>query len=488
MTHMAHARPFLAASLLGVAAAAPAFAQSATQLWQNNCMRCHGENGEGANARSLLDDEWLLGPADRDLFKATKEGIEESGMPAYGETLSDEQVWALVVHVRELRAQDRRRRLGSPRPDAGGVYASQHARFRLEPVIERGLDVPWSVDFLPDAAPDGHISGGMLVTSRSGAVKLWKGGTLSDPIKGTPEVRNRGQGGMMDVAVHPQYQQNGWIYLSYSDPSNGGRDGLTRIVRGKVRETRSGLAWTDQETIFEARREHYSGGDIHFGSRIVFEPKADGGHYVWFCIGERGRMEWAQELGRPNGKVYRLNDDGSVPRDNPFVGRRDAYEQVWSYGHRNPQGLAFDLDGRLWVTEHGPRGGDELNLIEKGRNYGWPLVSFGINYSDAPFRTPWPPEGSDIAMPTYVWLPSIAACGLDVMRGDMFPTWRGDLMAGGLAGQNVDRLRVKDGEVVEREEIIHGLGRVRDVVCGPDGSLYVVLNQPDIVVRLVAAD
>lgn len=479
---------------LGLAAGVAAGQESgATAMWATNCVSCHGQNGQGGNAQSLLDDEWSLGGSDLDLFNATKSGIVESGMPAYGETLKDQQIWALVVHIRELRAKDRRDRLGSPKPDGEGVFTTQHEKFRIERVITGGLDTPWSVDFVGADAPEGMVGDAMLVTSRSGDVKVWKDGRLSAAIEGTPGVRSRGQGGMMDVAPHPEYATNGWVYLTFSDAN--GRNGFTKVVRGKVRADGDGWKWTDEEVIFKAKESHYTGGDIHFGSRVVFQRRnntADGEWMLFFCMGERGMMDLAQRLDRPNGKVYRFHDDGRIPDDNPFVGRDDAYEGVWSYGHRNPQGLCFDLEGRLWDTEHGPRGGDELNLVQKGANYGWPLVSFGINYSDAPFRTPWPSEGQDIAMPVFVWLPSIAACGLDTVRpgwgGEAFPAWKGDLVAGGLAGQTVERLRIEGEKVIEREELIHGMGRVRDVVTGPDGSVYVVLNQPDHVIRLVPAE
>jgi glucose/arabinose dehydrogenase len=195
--------------------------------------------------------------------------------------------------------------------------------------------------------------------------------------------------------------------------------------------------------------------------------------------------EHAPMLDRPNGKVHRVKHDGSIPPDNPFVGREDALPSIWSYGHRNPQGMVRDLDGNLWLTEHGPRGGDELNLVRKGGNYGWPVVSFGMNYNGTPYRTPWPEEGAGITMPVHAWLPSIAACGLDVVDVDRaFPQWKGDLLAGGLAGETVQRLRVRDGKVVESEELVHGRGRVRDVRVGPDGLVYLVLNGPDVIVRL----
>lgn len=467
----------------------PAAAQSAgvEQLYANNCVKCHGDRGQGGGAgtRSLLNDELFSQDHDRRFFDAIKLGLPDSGMDAFGETMNDAQVWGLVGYIRELQYRERRERVGSPRSDAQGIYTSQHHAFRIEKVIDRGLDVPWSVDFLPD--------GQMLVVNRSGAVRIHStgkpGGVLGKPIAGTPAVRNRGQGGMMDVAVHPNYAQNGWVYLSYSHAMDG--QGMTRIVRGKLTGD-SPARWTDEQTIFEARPEHYQPTDHHFGCRIVFDPKDP--TILFFCIGERGRGEMAQDLNRPNGKIFRIRDDGSIPPGNPFDGGSTPYRSIWSYGHRNPQGLAFDLEGNLWDTEHGPRGGDELNLIAPGRNYGWPTVSFGFNYNGRPLVAPWPakpasandaPAEGAIVMPTLRWSPSIAACGLDVARGEAFSGWKGDLLAGGLAGETVRRVRIKDNRVVEEEELIHGLGRVRDVVTGPDGTIYIVLNDPDSVVRLV---
>ncbi len=466
--------------------ALPAAAQrgemSAERIWTNNCASCHGERGQGGGAgtRTLLKDDLFDQKHDRAFFDAIKNGVPENGMESFAATLSDPQMWALVVHIRELQSRERRERLGSPEA-VQGVFTTKHGRHRIETVIDRkaGLDVPWSIDFLPD--------GRMLVAERPGTLRIFADGKLGMPVEGTPRVRNQGQGGLMDVAPHPEFAENGWIYLSYADElkEEGRSLGFTKVVRGRITDGK----WNEEQTIFEVKPEHYSSGEVHFGCRLVFQKRdAGAGYFLFFSTGERGKMERAPDLKRPNGKIHRVTDDGKIPEDNPFAGDEAKERTVWSYGHRNPQGLVFDLEGRLLDTEHGPRGGDELNLIEKGRNYGWPKVCFGINYNDSAFTTPWPAEGSSIVMPLDRWLPSIGACGLDVARGAAFPEWKGDLFAGGLSGQNVDRFRLSGGKapkVVEREEIVHGLGRVRDVVCGPEGAIYVVLNDPDKVVRLV---
>jgi aldose sugar dehydrogenase len=468
------------------AAAVPAEAQrqqrqvvAVSRLWAENCQTCHGDRGQGGGAgtQSLLTTELFRQEHDRRFFDAIKHGVPEMAMPSYGDTLSEEEIWGLVVHIRELQARALRRELGAPAAENGVVRTKLHA-YRIETAVDEHPDMrtPWGVAWLPD--------GRMLITTRPGPVFVARNGQLLPAIQGIPESREIGQGGMMEVAVHPDYARNGWIYLGYTEPAKDNpRAGMTKIVRGKLRFEGDQAHWVDQQTIFEAPAASYTGAGVHFGCRIVFDGK---GH-VFFSIGDRGQMEGAQDLSRANGNIYRLREDGSVPADNPFVGREEALKGIWSFGHRNPQGLAFDLDGRLWDTEHGPRGGDELNLIERGANYGWPTVSFGINYNDAPFRTPWPAPGQKITQPIYRWIPSIGACGLAVADGKAFPQWKGDLLAGGLSGANIDRIRTKDGDFVEREEIFFGHGRVRDVRIGPDGYVYVALNQPDKIVRLVPA-
>lgn len=446
---------------------------SVTQFYIDTCAKCHGAEGQGGGAgtKTLLTDEKFDQKLDKPFFDAIKNGVPENGMEGYAATMSDEQIWAQVVHIRELQAKALRAKNGSPKTTEG-IYPGKRQNYKIETVVEEseGLKTPWGIDWLPD--------GRMLVTNRPGFLALVYKGKVISQIEDVPKSIEQGQGGLMEVSVHPDYAKNGWIYLAYTEPGKE-RGGLTKVVRGKL----SGTKWTSQQTIFEADQKFYTGAGVHFGSRVVFDGK---GH-VFFTIGERGGNMLAQELTNPFGKTYRLNEDGTEPKDNPFVGKEGAIKGIWSFGHRNQQGLSFDLDGGLWVTEHGPRGGDEVNKIEKGANYGWPLVAWSINYNDSPFQTPWPKDGLKVNQPAFRWLPSIGACGLDVVRGSAFPQWKGDLVAGGLAGQNVDRLRMKDGKLVEREELVHGMGRVRDVSVGPDGFVYIAFNQPDKIVRLVPA-
>jgi len=447
-----------------------------TRVYMDTCSKCHGANGEGGGAgtKTLLTEEKFDQKLDKAYFDAIKNGVPDMGMEAYGPSMSDEEIWAQVVHIRELQAKALRAEKGSPKA-VDGVYTDPRHKYKIETVVEtsEGLKTPWAIDWLPD--------GRMLVTNRPGFLSVVDKGKVTGQVEGIPESVELGQGGLMEVAVHPQYAKNGWVYLAYTEP--GGNGGLTKVVRGKITFAGGSGKWGSQETIFEADKKFYTRAGVHFGARIVFDGK---GH-VWFTIGERGGNQLAQELTNPFGKTYRLNEDGSEPADNPFRGTEGAIKGIWSYGHRNQQGLVLDLEGTPWVTEHGPRGGDEVNRIEKGANYGWPVVAWSINYNDTPFRTPWPKGDLKVVQPAFRWLPSIGACGLDVVRGPAFPQWKGDLVAGGLSGANVDRLRMKDGKLVERQELVHGMGRVREVTVGRDGFVYIALNQPDKVIRLVPA-
>ncbi len=477
-----------------------ALAQNTNQLWSANCAACHGDKAQGvapgapsACAKSLLDPVFCDAP-DRDLYDSVAGGKSHAKLDGYSR-LPNPQAWALVVHLRELQAREARRRTPAAKP-VDGVYSSRLHNFKLDAVVATGLDTPWAIEFLPDGA--------LLITERPGRLRIFQAGKLSEPVAGTPAVRNRGQGGLLDVALHPNFKDNAWIYLAYSDKIGTADDspGMTKIVRGHISmgkdsptpdsaQTVARAVWTDQQTIFEARHEHYIKTDHHFGSRIAFDPKDP--TTLFFCIGERGQAPNAQDLSRPNGKVHRVKDDGQIPADDPFAANDKAYASIWSLGHRNPQGLCFDAAGTLWETEHGPRGGDELNRIERGHNYGWPVISLGMNYSGEALTVPWPdqlppPKAAEtrpeFTLPMDRWLPSIAACGLACVRGDAFPKWNGDLLAGGLAGATLQRIHIEAGNVTEREELLYGLGRVRDVAVAPDGSVYVVLNGPDKIIRL----
>ena len=404
--------------------------------------------------------------------------------------LTDDQIRSLVIFLREKEKETLTKGMDFPVPSPDTVTKTELENYRIETLVDKGLKNPWAIAFLPD--------GRKLVTEKSGQLRFITADGKLDPavIEGTPPVIEHGQGGLMEVAVHPDYREQrlGLSRAVGRHPREGQRRGgkdnvrcITAVVRGQIKDHQ----WTDQQWIYRADPKFRSNAGVHFGTRFVFDKG-----YIYFVIGERGGLMQVQDLSRPNGKIHRLHDDGRVPEDNPFVKTKDALPSIWSYGHRNPQGLAMDpRDGSLYDTEHGPRGGDELNLVLPGRNYGWPVVTLGMNYNGMPMNYT-DPNGKDVLSvtakegmdePITYWLPSIAVCGLDFYSGDKFPKWNNDLLVGALAQQEVRRLRIVDKKVVSQEIILKNIGRVRDVATGPDGLIYVILNGPDRLVRMVPA-
>jgi len=343
-------------------------------------------------------------------------------------------------------------------------------------VVARDLILPWAIEFLgPDTA---------LVTEQPGRLRLLVDGELEpDSVAGTPEVLYEAQGGLLDVAVDPAYDQNGWVYLAYSHAleERDGSPSMTRIVRGRLRDG----TWQDQEVAFEAPYDTYRTTRIQYGSRMEFGPE---GH-LYFSIGDRA--EWpvdtttvfAQQLDRPGGKVYRVERDGSIPEDNPFVDRPEALPAIYTYGHRNPQGLDVHPEtGAIWITEHGPRGGDELNRLRAGANYGWPTITYGINYPGDVITRKRRREGME--QPIFFWRPSVATSGFSFYEGEAFPYWQNQGLVSTLKNQSVRLLTMAEQRVMHQEVLFDGAGRVREAVPGPEGGIYVVFESPPRIVRL----
>lgn len=342
--------------------------------------------------------------------------------------------------------------------------AAPASKIRVE-VVARGLEHPWGLAFLPDRR--------MLVTERPGRVRIVSSdGKLSRPLAGVPKVAATGQGGLLDIALAPDFERSRLIYMSYAEPRDGRANG-TSVARARLVEAAGEERFGDVEVIFRQEPSHRGG--LHFGSRLVFAP--DGKLFV--TLGERFEMQYAQDLGRHWGKVVRLEPDGKAPPDNPFVGKADARPEIWSYGHRNAQSAAIHPGtGVLWVVEHGPRGGDEVNIVERGANYGWPIVGYGIDYSGAKIHSAT--ERAGMVAPIYYWVPSIAPSGMAFYTGDLFPDWRGNLLVGALAGQALHRL-VLDGARVVAEEVLlaNRRERIRDVRQGPDGAVWLLIDAGD---------
>ncbi|MGD1879241.1 MAG: PQQ-dependent sugar dehydrogenase [Kiloniellaceae bacterium] len=351
-----------------------------------------------------------------------------------------------------------------PATAADDVQQSQQADFRLV-TLARGLDHPWGMAFLPDEGPGG---GGILITERSGALRLYQNGALQRAaVDGVPRVAARGQGGLLDIALHPGFIDNGLIYLSYA--GGAGNEAGTEVARARF----DGSALQDLEVIFRARPK--TPGAAHYGGRLAFAP--DGTLYV--SLGDRRTyMAEAQRTTSHLGGIMRLNDDGSVPDDNPFVGHADALPEIFSYGHRNVQGMAVHPEtGAVWAHEHGPRGGDEVNILKAGANYGWPAITYGIDYSGTVISDKT--EAPGMEQPVVYWVPSIAPSGMAFYDGDAFPEWKGDLFVGALAGRHLRRLELDGNTVTEQEQLLTDLSdRIRDVRAGPDGALYLLTDSP----------
>lgn len=342
----------------------------------------------------------------------------------------------------------------------GPVIDSEKERFRVVTLV-RGLDHPWGMTFLP--------GGDMLVTERPGRLLRVDGRTREKrPVRGLPPIAAVGQGGLLDVALHPGFDTNGLVYLSLA---GAGDDGVgTEVARGRLVDD----ALEDVEIIFRALPK--SGGGRHFGSRLLFDT--DG--RLLITLGDRGDRPRAQDLGDHAGSVIRLEDDGRVPADNPFATTAGAKPEIYTYGNRNVQGIALDPEtGRVWAHEHGPQGGDEVNILAPGRNYGWPIITYGRNYViGTKIGEGTHKEGME--QPIHQWTPSIAPSGMTVYTGDKFPRWRGNLLVGALKFRLLARLEVQDGEIVHEERLLEDvLGRIRDVRTGPDGYIYLLTDQDD---------
>lgn len=412
------------------------------------------------------------------MLSSMENGVPGKEMPAFKQLLDDRRRAELVQYIRSRAVSVEPARRVVANPDKQRLTTEKQA-IALE-VVARGLETPWALAFLPD--------GRLLVTERPGRLRIIDKDRLSEPVKGIPNVHDVQDGGLLDVELHPEYAENGWIYLAYAealpgfvpplsttapDTSLPFRDrpslvpSMTVVVRGRLSKTNE---WTDQEVLFRAPATIYSTSGSHFGCRMIFDRQ---GH-LFFTVGERGAMEDAQDLSKPTGKIHRVTDTGGVPKDNPFVSRHDALGTIWSYGHRNPEGLAWDpVTGVLWESEHGPGGGDEINIIEPGHNYGWGVATKGeqngITRTSAP--------GMDD--PIVYYTPSIAPAGIAFYTGDRFPAWRNtSLFVTGLGGQVLRRLEISGTMVTHQETIFDRFGRVRDIVQGPDGYFYVALQNP----------
>lgn len=462
------------------------------RLYGEHCAVCHGEQLQGAaQGVALLGRELKGGTTVADIEASIGRGAPALSMPAWSETLSATQIRALAIYIGEKRAGFREGegifQIADPLIVPAGVVATERHALRVS-VFADGLDpLPSSMAFLPD--------GTILVTEKHvGLTRITRDGRRT-LVQGTPRIWGRDKealfhsgldmsnGWMLGVAVHPRYRSNGWIYLSWgelcddcprSEPQNPLTPSMTKVVRGRIRGDR----WVDEQVVWSAAPEHYTQQtDLIGGGRMALD---DRGH-LFVVVGMKNETDGVQDLGRPWGKIHRVHDDGRIPADNPFVNRPGALPSIWSYGHRNPQGIDFDEQtGLLWSAEHGPRGGDEVNLIRTGGNYGWPLVSRGVHYDGTKvdgwkkYGVPYDPAA--IEQPVVEFTPSPALSAVIVWRSRRFPAWRGNFLVGSLKARELYRVVLEDGQPVHRETLFRDIGRVRDLQQGPDGDLYLLIE------------
>ena len=333
------------------------------------------------------------------------------------------------------------------------IETPDQTKYATELIVD-GIDIPWGMDFINETE--------FLVTDKKGILYHVKNGVKTE-VSGLPKVYVRGQGGLLDVALHPNFKSNKIVYLAISVNLEGDEGGNTAIYSGTFEKFKI----NNMKLLYKAVPNTKKGQ--HFGSRIVFDDK---GH-LFFGVGDRGNRDVnPQDIKNDGGKIYRLNLDGSIPDDNPFVNKQGAKKAVYAYGNRNPQGLIFHpITGELWEHEHGPKGGDEINIIEKGKNYGWPVITYGINYSGTSITDKREMPGME--QPLYYWVPSIAPSGMAFSTSDIYKDWKGDLFVGSLKFKYLERLVIRDKKVIKREKILDEIGRVRNVKEGPDGYLYI---------------
>ncbi|MDA0196647.1 MAG: PQQ-dependent sugar dehydrogenase [Bacteroidetes bacterium] len=436
-------------------------------VYQTYCTGCHGAQMQGSLAAPLIKTDWIYGRGKGNMMRNVRYGIAGTQMAEWDQVLTREQISDVVDYIFE--SQDVPPSAERSIPDQ---IETENYVLKIEK-FGKGLSKPWGIEFIDDTTA--------LISEGTGGLRWLINNELDTvPISGIPVSHMPYiSSGMLDLAIDPDYANNGWVYLSYSytkdtvDAPNS--VGMTKIVRGRVKDHE----WVNEQVLFEAPESFWLGRARQWGCRFLFDNEG----YLYFSIGDMSRDSLSQNITHPAGNVFRINPDGTVPKDNPFVGVPGAFEGIYSLGNRNVQGIAQDpVSGTIWMTEHGPMGGDELNILEKGQNYGWPLATFGRNYNGNTISNTTTIEG--MKLPVTYWTPSIGVCPVEVSTSSLFPKWKGNLLVGALAQEEIKRLVVEGDSIAKEEVFLKGLGRVRDIKTHPDGSIYVLLNQPDWVIRL----
>lgn len=442
------------------------------EVYKNNCTGCHGAQLQGSVSPSLTEN--LKHGNDRDaILQTIRNGIPGSQMIKWAGVLPDKDIEAVTDYILEVRkSPDAIKQEEKPLQVQTKLY-----KLNIEKLITKGLDGPWGIEFID--------SGHALITGKNGDLYRVINGKLDNAkITGLPKIYGTDLvGGMMDLALDPNYKNNGWVYLAFSHNSKNSSDkntpGMTMVARGKV----NGNKWTDEQILFRVPDSLQVLNGTRWGSRFMFDNQG----YLYFTIGDmQGSKQTGvdpQLLSKAQGKIYRINSDGSIPKDNPLFGKKNVLQAIYCWGVRNVQGLAqHPVTGKIYFTDHGPRGGDELNILKKGGNYGWPLVTYGINYDSTIISKDTAKAGME--QPITYWTPSIAICAAEFVQHSLFPQWQNNLLVTALKFEELRRLVIDDDKVIEQEILLKGYGRVRDVKIGPDGALYVLTNAPDALLRI----
>lgn len=435
-------------------AATVAYEKTPAENYANYCASCHGEKMD-----AFTDRDWKHGNSQSDLVTSIKNGWANEGMPAFEKTFTPKEIEELAAYIK--KGIQNVATFNFDNEPVTGTFKSEKLTVRLD-TIATGLNITWGMAFLPD--------GNLLVTERDG--KMYRvANRKKQEVTGVPEVLAEGQGGLLDVALSPKFKTDNLVYFSYSKPKkeNGKTLATTAVMAAKLEDN----TLTDQKIIFEALP--YAPTRHHYGSRLVFDDKG----FLYVSVGERGNEQQNPQQTKNNqlGKIHRINADGSIPASNPFKDKNGKPNSIYCYGNRNPQSLAFNpWTNDLWETEHGPRGGDEINIIKPANNYGWPKTSYGINYNGTTITDKSTAPG--VTDPLTYWLPSIAPSGMAFVTGDKYGPWKGALLVGSLRFKYLNLCYLNGNKVVKEEKLLKNIGRVRDVRLAPDGYIYVAVEKP----------
>lgn len=432
---------------------------SGEQVYRQYCAGCHGAQLQGGLGTNLVDDVWLHGDSEQAIINTIKNGVVDNGMPAFSSGLTPAQISLVTQFIRSQNEQVK----GKSNQTQNSTFSSEHYQFDLE-LLTVFDSLTWAITFINEHEylATERDTGNLYYANIDGSYQT---------ISGSPKVWNNDQGGLLDVALDVNFTENKIIYLAYAKQNiNTTWDkpkGMTAIMKARIH----GDKLVEQQDIFTVDDVFALPSGRHFGSRISVDE-----NYLYFSIGERGVRPDAQDLTKPNGKIHRIHLDGSIPIDNPFVNQAGAYKSIWTYGNRNPQGLVkHPSTGEIWSTEHGPKGGDEINFIKKGANYGWPLITYGVNYDGTSMTDKTHMPGME--QPVRYYVPSIATGGIDFYHGDKWAKWQNNLLVTGMGLQELRRVKIVDKQVVDEELLVKDFGRVRDVAVSPSGDIYIMVTR-----------